>query len=619
MKPTYRFAIIVAALGLISGALQPALASTTTLTAQADSFVSSSTPNAKKGSATLLKVNDDIKRAYFRFNLSSLPAGETITKATLKLFATTKPRCARGAEIVRAATEAWTESSITWNNQPGTTGSAVASVVSWTANSYVSFGVTSAVSSSGTITFVVRHPSDCTPTGDAVFQSREATNKPQLVVETTPGTATPQCSDGQDNDGDGLTDHPADPGCTDTNDNDERDAAPPTQSCGVSSDHTVCVTLPSTTLSGTESITVTNNPNNGHLFIYWVPDGGTEIYLRQAFVPDPITNDYSFDWPTHKYLDATGVLRFRAVSATATPVDIPVTLSNGNTSDFQHNPSDWQDYLPGAWTQSSDPIVPAVGDGPSDTASANNVAALIDRSNPPLALFLGDIYEKSTHTELINNYGFSALDSPSPTLWGSFADVTQPTLGNHDFSPNLAHWTDYWHGRPRFMKFDFGGVLFLNLDSNASGAFQQGSAQYQFVQSALTSSAPPCVIAYAHHPVLTGSSVNSSKLPMWQLLANNGADLYVVGHAHYMAEYRPLDANLTSGPGAHLIQMISGAGGFQVAAGASDSRQVFLKGRTPGAVFLTLDGAANGGTATSISWEWKDTNGDTLHRGSTSC
>ncbi len=36
-----------------------------------------------------------------------------------------------------------------------------------------------------------------------------------------------QCSDGIDNDGDGLTDFPADPGCTDANDNDETDVAPP--------------------------------------------------------------------------------------------------------------------------------------------------------------------------------------------------------------------------------------------------------------------------------------------------------------------------------------------------------------------------------------------------------
>jgi acid phosphatase type 7 len=142
MKLTYRIALILAALGLLSGALAPAFASTTTLTAEADSFVLSSSPTAKRGRVQLLKINDDVKRSYFRFNLSGLPAGETITQATLRIFATTKPKCSLGAEILRAATETWAESTITWNNQPGTTGSTVTSVASWTANSYVTFDVT---------------------------------------------------------------------------------------------------------------------------------------------------------------------------------------------------------------------------------------------------------------------------------------------------------------------------------------------------------------------------------------------------------------------------------------------------------------------------------------------
>ncbi len=43
----------------------------------------------------------------------------------------------------------------------------------------------------------------------------------------TQGGGTPaQCNDGADNDGDGLTDYPADPGCTGSTDNDETDSGP---------------------------------------------------------------------------------------------------------------------------------------------------------------------------------------------------------------------------------------------------------------------------------------------------------------------------------------------------------------------------------------------------------
>ncbi|MGH8571353.1 MAG: DUF7594 domain-containing protein, partial [Gammaproteobacteria bacterium] len=209
-------------LALMAGMLQPAFATTTTLTAESDSFVLADSPSTNRGSSTLLRINDDVKRTYFRFNLSGLPAGESVTSATLRVFATTVPKCSLGAEVLRAANETWGESTITWSNQPGTTGSAVANVASWVANIYVSFGVTSAVSGTGTVSFVLRHPPGCTPTGDATFQSREGSNRPQLVVDTVPGAA-PQCSDGADNDGDTKIDFPNDPGCTDANDNDETD------------------------------------------------------------------------------------------------------------------------------------------------------------------------------------------------------------------------------------------------------------------------------------------------------------------------------------------------------------------------------------------------------------
>jgi hypothetical protein len=60
------------------------------------------------------------------------------------------------------------------------------------------------------------------------FNSREAAgNRPQLVVSTSGGPGLdPQCSDGNDNDLDGLTDFPADPGCSGSGDDDETDPPP---------------------------------------------------------------------------------------------------------------------------------------------------------------------------------------------------------------------------------------------------------------------------------------------------------------------------------------------------------------------------------------------------------
>jgi hypothetical protein len=55
-------------------------------------------------------------------------------------------------------------------------------------------------------------------TDDYSFADANATSPPPLA---------PQCSDGIDNDADGLTDYPDDPGCTGAGDNDETDSPPP--------------------------------------------------------------------------------------------------------------------------------------------------------------------------------------------------------------------------------------------------------------------------------------------------------------------------------------------------------------------------------------------------------
>jgi hypothetical protein len=249
--------------------------------------------------------------------------------------------------------------------------------------------------------------------------------------------------------------------------------------CGSSSGHTVCVTVPDGPLSGNVLVTVTNDPNTGNVFFTWLPSGGGSTYLMLDTAPSPGTGDYSFTWPTAKYLDSSGVLRVQATKTSATPVDVSVTLANGNATDIQHTPADWSSYLPGAWTEPTDPVVPAVGDGASDEATSDTVAAMVGAMDPPLFLYLGDIYEDGTYTENLNHYGVSSLDAPGAgTLWGAYADVTQPALGNHE-APHLADWTDYWHQRPAYTSFTFGGVLFLDLNSSQPFSAGKGTRKQQ--------------------------------------------------------------------------------------------------------------------------------------------
>ena len=400
-------------------------------------------------------------------------------------------------------------------------------------------------------------------------------------------------------------------------------AANAASTCGSSNAHTLCVTLPDGPLSGEVAVTVTNVTNKGVVIVTWIPDGAAAMPLIQKAGPSLATNNYSFVWPTQKYLDASGTLRLQHGTTDTASVEIGVTLSNGNLTDFQHTPNDWASYLPGPWTEEeirwSSPWVTA----PLTRKASAPVAARIDALDPPLFLYLGDVYEHGTFTENRSHYGQSSMDVPGGgTHWGAFADVTQTTNGNHE-APHPVDWRDYWHNRPFFTKFTFGGVLFI--DMNSSKSMGVTSAQYRFVQTAITApTAPSCIVAYWHHPVATNNTaVRESLRPVWELMANNGVDLLVSAHTHLMAEYKPMDAAFDpSSEDAHMVQLVSGSGGHAMTADTNfppGARIAWSKGKTPGFVGLTLEGAAEGGIARRIGWEFQDTVGTSFRTGSVGC
>jgi hypothetical protein len=93
-----------------------------------DSYVDQNGATANNATATTMDAesrNGKNRRPYLQFNLTkcspSIPSSATVKSATLKLWVTGIPATCR-TEDVFAATSSWTESGITWNNQPfGTT------------------------------------------------------------------------------------------------------------------------------------------------------------------------------------------------------------------------------------------------------------------------------------------------------------------------------------------------------------------------------------------------------------------------------------------------------------------------------------------------------------------
>ena len=108
---------------------------------------------------------------------------------------------------------------------------------------------------------------------------------------------------------------------------------------------------------------------------------------------------------------------------------------------------------------------------------------------------------------------------------------------------------------------------------------------------------------------------------MWSLLADGGADLSLHGDKHFMAEYEPLDADLQPGAGAHMVEILAGSGGHTLNATKVDPRMAWPTSslKSAGAVYVTLVGAANGGQATGLTWQFKNSTGTVLRSGGTTC
>lgn len=159
-----------------------------TITATADAWIDQSSPSQNKGTDAALYVQSkngsSNRRSLVRFTLPTVPAGCTVIAATLTVR-NDAPRADRTIDAYRAAST-WAESTVTWNNQPGTTGVAVGSTTTSTAGPQ-QWTVTAHVLAQYTTNngFVLRDRTENTPGGrEQKYLSRESgsSTRPQLVV-----------------------------------------------------------------------------------------------------------------------------------------------------------------------------------------------------------------------------------------------------------------------------------------------------------------------------------------------------------------------------------------------------------------------------------------------------
>jgi hypothetical protein len=153
---------------------------TLTFSPIADAYVDQANPTANFGTATTLKTDSGtpVVQSFLRFDVSGI-TGKTVQKATLRLYVTNGAPDGPPMHVVTDTS--WTETGITWNNQPPL-GTLLSDVGALTASTFVDYDVTAALAGKADGEYSIGIAQ--TPTTDGVdFRSREATsNGPKLTV-----------------------------------------------------------------------------------------------------------------------------------------------------------------------------------------------------------------------------------------------------------------------------------------------------------------------------------------------------------------------------------------------------------------------------------------------------
>ena len=129
------------------------------------------------------------KRSFVLFDLSSIPAGSTISSATLELCATVVPAATRTYQVGRV-TAAWTETGVTWSSQPAvaaspsatTTTPASPGCMTWIVTADVQDWVSGLASNFG---WRLRDASEGTGPASTTLRTREDAGVPSEQPELT--------------------------------------------------------------------------------------------------------------------------------------------------------------------------------------------------------------------------------------------------------------------------------------------------------------------------------------------------------------------------------------------------------------------------------------------------
>ncbi len=543
-----------------------ARADTATFVPVADASVDGSkhARSTNDGTATTLEVDKSPNiRSFLRFDVS-LPPGSTLTGATLKLYTTTASASA-GWTLYKVADTTWSETLITYNNQPAL-GTQLGSSGSWSGcPCFTQVSIPAAILTPGLNSFGLVTANNAAK----VFHSREGTNVPQLVVTyTRPSLPTLSINDINVTEGNAGT-------------------TSATFSVSLSAPSAQPVTVSYSTADGSAVAPGDYSPTSGQLS--FAPNETLQTIVV------PVAGDLLSE-PSESFLlnlsspvnatlaDDQGVGTI--IDNEAPPLTLPIRAAFY----YPWYPEKWQ--VGGQYPHDT----PVLGhyDSSSQSVVDAHIAAL------------------DTASEYTNYY--------APT-WGRHKAKTYPVPGNHDHgTANLAGYCGYFGEAAHcksgysYYSFDLGNWHIIALDSGCSSPsacanpMVAGSEMRAWLAAGLAANTKPCTLAVWHHPRFSsgahGSDPRSSEV--WTELYNANVELVLSGHEHDYERFAPQRPSGVADAITGIRQFVVGTGGTGLRAfGTVQPNSEVRESSTHGVLKLTL-------RANSYEWEFVPIAGQTL-------
>ena len=502
MRLSRRFPVEVVVIALMSALLVGGAASgtTNTLTSEpvADATIRMDRPTTSYGTAPDLLVDGSpIRDSLLRFPVSGV-GGDVVTHASLRLFVVDSS--SQSGTVYRVNSQTWTEA-VTWATAPAAEPQPIATLGKATLGTWVDFDVTSLVTGDGM--YSVRIASTSTNGVDYVSRQGPASQRPQLVVTTTPSD----------------------------------DSTPPTVSIDAPED--------GSEVSGQVSLAVSASDDVGVSEV--------EIAVDAAILETDTGSPYEAVWDTTLETDGSHELTALAHDAAGNATtSAPIVVTVSNVVDDPPPPSPSPTPSPPATPTSF--TFAAAGDHGANTRTTASLAAL-DASPASFYLALGDLDYDETPTDAgWCDYVYANLPSkgsafPFEVVAGNHEEdgAVNGSVLNHaaclpdrlgaTVGPGSTYGAEYAFDYPadtplaRFIMIS-PGLTVGGLDYD----YEPGTANYAWLASEIDDARAAgieWVVVGMHFPCLSAGNYQcGAGTALMNLLVDRRVDLILHGHDH---------------------------------------------------------------------------------------